>query len=183
MSICGIDEAGRGCIAGSLAVAGVILNTQVDGLNDSKKLSAKKREELYEIIIKNSNYHIVLIDSLKIDKIGLSLAIKNAIIEIKNNLKIDRYIMDGNTNFGINGVEFLIKADTKVSEVSASSILAKVSRDRKILESAKLYPEYEFDKHKGYGTKLHIQKIKEFGYSPIHRKSFKIKSLTQKNIF
>ena len=183
MSICGIDEAGRGCIAGNLAVAGVILHNEIKELNDSKKLSAKKREELYEVITQKADYHIVSIDSVRVDEIGLSLCIKNAIIEIKEKLKADKYIMDGNTNFGVNGVEFLIKADAKVAEVSASSILAKVSRDREILKSAKLYPEYQFEKHKGYGTKLHIQKIKEFGYSPIHRKSFKLKSLNQKSLF
>lgn len=177
MVICGIDEAGRGCIAGSLAVVGVILNSKTNGLKDSKKLTPKRREVLYEIIVENSNYHLVMIDSAKIDEIGLSLAIKNAIIEIKKTLKADRYILDGNTNFGVDGVEFLIKADDKIPEVSASSILAKVSRDREILELAKIYPKYEFEKHKGYGTKLHIKKIREFGYSPIHRKSFKIKSL------
>lgn len=183
MKICGIDEAGRGCLAGSLAVAGVVLNSKVDGLADSKKLSAKKREEIFETIKENSNYHIVLINSEKIDEIGLSSAIKSAIIEIMQNIKADRYIMDGNSSFGIENLEHLIKADDKILEVSASSILAKVTRDREIIELAKSYPQYQFEKHKGYGTKLHIEKIKEFGYSKLHRKSFKLKSLTEKTLF
>lgn len=183
MVICGIDEAGRGCLAGSLAVAGVVLKKDINGVNDSKKLSAKKREELFEIIKENSTYHIILTTSEVIDKIGLSIALKNSILEIMNLIKADKYIIDGNTNFGIKNLKAIIKADSKILEVSASSILAKVSRDREILELAKDYPEYQFQKHKGYGTKLHIEKIKEFGYSKLHRKSFKLKSMDRDSLF
>jgi ribonuclease HII len=175
--ICGIDEAGRGCLAGHLAVAGVILKSEIEGLNDSKKLSEKRREELYEIIIENSFYEIVLTSSEEIDDIGLSKALHNSILKIKNSLvQASKIIMDGNTSFGVEGVVPIVKADASVVEVSAASILAKVSRDRLILEADREFPQYGFKKHKGYGTKLHRQMIKKFGLTSVHRKSFKIKS-------
>lgn len=173
--ICGIDEAGRGCLAGPLVVAGVILQKSVDGLADSKKLSEKKREILFEKIIQNAAYEIVFTDNKTIDKIGLSLAIKNSIIQIMSKLKPKKTIMDGNTTFGVFGVEAIIKADTKIAEVSAASILAKVSRDRYIVEQAFNFPLYRFEKHKGYGTALHRALIKEHGYCDLHRRSFKIR--------
>lgn len=182
ISLCGIDEAGRGCLAGSLCVVGVVLKSDIEGLGDSKKLSSKKREALFEQIKQNSIYHIVLTDSSKIDEVGISQAIQDSLKEIMQKIKADRYIFDGNTNYKIPNLENLIKADDKVKEVSASSILAKVTRDREILDLAKDYPEYAFEKHKGYGTKLHIEKIKEFGYTKLHRKTYKIKSL-QKSLF
>jgi ribonuclease HII len=176
-NLCGIDEAGRGPYAGPLVVAGVVLNSNIEELNDSKKLSEKKREILYDKIIQNSNYHIVFKTNDEIDALGLSLCLKNSIEEIMQNVKSDEYLMDGNTTFGVDDLKFLVKADAKIAEVSAASILAKVSRDRYMCEIAKKYPNYGFEKHKGYGTKVHTQAIKEFGYSKIHRKSFKIKAL------
>jgi len=176
MKICGIDEAGRGCLAGPLVVAGVILSKDIDGLTDSKKLSEKKRELLYEQIIQNAKYEIVFTDNETIDKIGLSLSIKNSLIKIMEVLKPEYTIFDGNTTFGVLGIEAIIKADQSVAEVSAASILAKVSRDRYIVEQASLYPLYQFEKHKGYGTKLHRELIKEHGYCSLHRQSFKIKN-------
>ena len=175
--ICGIDEAGRGCLAGPLVVAGVILKNSVDGLADSKKLSEKKREILFEKVIQNSEYEIVFTDNKTIDKIGLSLAIKNSIMQIMASLNPTHTIMDGNTTFGVENVEAIIKADDKIVEVSAASILAKVSRDRYIVEQASNFPLYQFEKHKGYGTALHRELIKEHGYCKLHRSSFKIKSL------
>ncbi|PID48168.1 MAG: ribonuclease HII [Proteobacteria bacterium] len=177
--LCGIDEAGRGCLAGHLVVAGCVLDEKIEGLTDSKKLTAKKREQLYGILIKKSKYKIVKFSSARVDEKGLSWCLKIAIDQIKNHFKNCEILMDGNTNFGINGVKTLIKADAKVPEVSGASILAKVTRDRLIVEADKLYPQYGFKNHKGYGTKLHVEKIKEFGYCPIHRKSFKIKNLHQ----
>ena len=181
--LCGIDEAGRGCIAGPLVVAGVVLTSKIEGLDDSKKLSKNQREELFEIIIKNSFYRIVFTDNKTIDKMGLSFALRNSIQKIKNRINDCDSLIDGNSNYSVEGVRWMIKADAKISEVSAASILAKVSRDRYMLKIDKKYPLYGFKEHKGYGTKKHIQMIKEFGLSKIHRKSFKIKELREPTLF
>lgn len=170
----GIDEAGRGCLAGPLCVAGVVLKRPIEGLADSKKLSQSRRETFYEKIVKNSLYKIVFTDAKTIDKIGLSQAIKNSLNTILSSLGHSRAIFDGNTTFGVNNLESLIKADTKVAQVSAASILAKVSRDRYMVEQNKHYPQYQFDKHKGYGTKLHRELIKKYGICKEHRESFKL---------
>ena len=175
--LCGIDEAGRGPIAGDLVMAGCILHKYIDGLNDSKKLSEKKRESLYELIVKASTYHIVSISPREIDEKGISSCLKRGLIEIMANLECQEYLFDGNSNFGVQGLPTMIKADGKVAEVSAASILAKVTHDRDILKEAKLYPEYQFEKHKGYGTALHVEMIKEHGYCEIHRRSYKLKAL------
>ena len=175
--LCGIDEAGRGPIAGDLVVAGCILHSDIDGLNDSKKLTSKKRELLFEEIIKLSTYHIVKFSPKQVDADGISLCLKKALTEILDTLDAESYLFDGNTTFGVKGLETMIKADGKVAQVSAASILAKVTHDRDILEEAKLYPKYEFEKHKGYGTKRHIELIKKYGYCDIHRRSYKIKAL------
>jgi ribonuclease HII len=181
--ICGIDEAGRGCLAGPLVVAGVIMIDEIKGLDDSKQLSEKKRESLYAQIIQKSHYEIVFTDNKTIDEIGLSKAIKNAIIMIVEKLKPDHTIMDGNTTFGVPHIEAIIKADATVPQVSAASILAKVSRDRYIVEQDVYFPEYGFAKHKGYGTKHHVAMIAKHGHCPLHRKSFKVKSLAQMTLF
>jgi len=174
--ICGIDEAGRGPIAGSLVMAGVILNEKIEGLNDSKKLSEKKRESLYEIIKNSSKWFIYEVKASKIDNAGLSKAIKESLLAIKNYFDEDiDFLFDGNSSFGVSDISTLVKADTKVSAVSAASILAKVYRDRQMKEFAKIYPDYGFEKHKGYGTKAHLEAIAKYGYCKIHRKSFKIK--------
>jgi len=175
--LCGIDEAGRGPWAGPMTIAGVKLHKNILKLNDSKKLSEKKRELLYDIIIKNSSYHIVSIDNHTIDKLGLSKCLKNAINEIINNINATSYLMDGNTSFGIENLEHKIKADATVKEVSAASILAKVTRDRYMIEISKDYPNYDFHKHKGYGTKAHKEAILEYGFCPIHRRSYNIKGI------
>jgi len=175
--LCGIDEAGRGPIAGDLVVAGVILKKEIKGLADSKQLSAKKREQLFDLIVENTTYHIVKHSAQLIDELGLSQCMRNSLEEIVATLRADKYLFDGNTSFGVTRLETMIKADTKVAEVSAASILAKVTRDRSMVEMAKLYPQYDFEKHKGYITKLHVEKIKEFGYCKIHRKSYKVKAL------
>jgi ribonuclease HII len=133
--------------------------------------------ENIEIIKENSHHHIVLTSNKDIDRLGIAVCIKNSIIEIMEHLKGYHYLMDGNTSFGILNLHYLIKADAKIKEVSAASILAKVSRDRYMCEIASSYPEYFFDKHKGYGTKTHIEAIITHGYSDIHRRSFKIKQL------
>jgi len=177
MVICGIDEAGRGPIAGPLVIAGVILKEEIEGLKDSKKLTPKKREKLFEEIIQKSEYKIVEVSNKTIDEKGLSFAINFALNEIVNSLKADKYIFDGNSKFGVEILETLIKGDDKVKEISAASILAKVTRDRFMIEISKNYPNYNFAKHKGYITKEHIEEIKKYGYSDIHRKSYKLKAL------
>lgn len=174
---CGIDEAGRGPLAGPLVVAGVTLKKEIIGLNDSKKLSEKKREKLYEEIIENSFFHIVFTDAKTLDKDGLSLCLKNSILEIMENIKANEFLMDGNTSFGIEDLKHEIKADANYPEVSAASILAKVSRDRYMCEISCKYPSYNFEKHKGYGTKAHIEAIIKYGRSEEHRYSFKTKGV------
>ncbi len=174
MIFCGIDEAGRGPLCGPLVVAGVILNNKIDGLNDSKKLSAKNRDILYDKIVLNSNYFISFSSNYEIDKYGLSCCMSKSIKEIIKNIKADLYLIDGNTTFKVPNISNEIKADQKYHEVMCSSILAKVSRDRHMISQHKLYPNYGFDKNKGYGTKTHYEAIKKYGLTPIHRKSFKI---------
>jgi ribonuclease HII len=175
--LCGIDEAGRGPLAGPLVVAGVLLYRNITGLNDSKKLTKKKRDILFDKIKSNSSYYIIFTDNKTLDNIGLTLAIKNSVEKIICNIDAKSYLIDGNTSFGIDLLEHKIKADTLIKEVSAASILAKVSRDRFMYSLSSKYKNYNFDKHKGYGTKAHIEAIKKFGLSDIHRISFKIKSL------
>jgi len=179
-NLCGIDEAGRGPFAGPLVVAGVILKKELQELDDSKKLTEKKRKKLFDIIKENSIHHIVFTSAKEIDELGLSICLQNSIKEIMKNLDAQQYLMDGNTAFGIANLQYLIKADAQIKEVSAASILAKVSRDRYMCEISSSYPQYSFEKHKGYGTKAHIEAIVTYGYSDIHRRSFKIKQL--KNI-
>ena len=181
--LCGIDEAGRGCLAGPLVVAGAVLKEPILGLNDSKQLSEKQREALFEILKEKSEHKIVFCDHQMVDEKGLSACLQYAIVSIKAHFLDYEILMDGNCNFGVSGISTMIKADAKVAEVSAASILAKVSRDRFMCEIASLYPQYDFEKHKGYGTALHVQKIQEFGYCEIHRKSFKLKSLHQPSLF
>ena len=177
--LCGIDEAGRGPCAGDLVVAGCIFHKEikVEGLNDSKKISEKRRSIMYEQILPNTQNHIVVISPQEIDEEGLSKCMTKALLEIQANLKADEYLFDGNTTFGVKNLNTMIKADGKIAEVSAASILAKVTHDRNIIRDAKLYPEYGFEKHKGYGTAFHTDMIKKYGYCPIHRKSFKLKAL------
>ena len=190
-NLCGIDEAGRGPLAGPMVVAGVILEKDILGLNDSKVLSEKKREKLFDEIKEKSKYHIVFKSAKEIDDFGISFCLKSSILEIMQNLQefSNSFLMDGNTNFGIENLQKEIKADAKYKEVSAASILAKVSRDRFMDEISPLYANYNFHKHKGYGTKAHIEAIRKFGRSDIHRFSFKLKalgeteSLLQKTLF
>lgn len=180
--ICGIDEVGRGCVAGDMLVCGCVLTSEISGLRDSKKLSEKKRNELYEIIILNSKFKLCWYSSQIIDEKGLSWCLKDAIMQIKKALNANSYIMDGNTNFGIKNVKAIIKADDKIPSVSAASILAKVKRDDYMRKMHKLYPNYSYNSNKGYLSKSHLEAIKKFGTSPIQRKSFQIKEL-QRGLF
>jgi len=176
-TLCGIDEAGRGPLAGPLVMAGVILLEPLIGLNDSKKLTAKKREKLYTDIIQNSLYHIVIIDANTIDELGISASLKSGLEEIMVALPSPRTLFDGNSRFGVKGIETLIKADALIPQVSAASILAKVTRDRIMTQFATSYPMYGFEKHMGYGTSSHIEAIKTHGRSAIHRHSYKINGI------
>lgn len=181
--LCGIDEAGRGCLAGPLVVAGAVLKQNVSGLNDSKMLSEKERERLFEILQSATEHKIIFCDNVMVDKIGLSACLKYAIETIKTHFSECDILMDGNCTFGVQGITTMVKADAKVPEVSAASILAKVSRDRYMKEIAPLYPCYGFEGHKGYGSALHVKRIKEHGYCALHRQSFKIKALHQPSLF
>ena len=175
--LCGIDEAGRGPLAGSLVIAGVILLNSVEGLMDSKKLTEKKREKLYPLVLENSKYHIVSFSAKEVDELGISKCLHNGLKEIQNNLTNCSYLFDGNSTFGVDNIENMVKADDKIAEVSAASILAKVSHDREMIEFSKIYPEYGFEKHKGYGTKAHREALAKFGRCKVHRKTFKVKEL------
>jgi ribonuclease HII len=183
MLICGIDEAGRGTLAGSLFMAGVVLKSPVSGLRDSKKLTSKKREALFPEIIKNSNYHIFSASAKEIDEIGLSALLQKGLREIISNLQADRYIFDGKAKFGVEQLETVVGGDNLIDEISAASVLAKVSKDREMIDFGEQYPEWGFEGHKGYGSQSHIEAIEKFGYSPIHRRSFKIKKLQQGSLF
>lgn len=182
MSLCGIDEAGRGCIAGDLVVAGCVLGEgiAIAGLNDSKKLTPKRREALHEEIVQKAAFHIVVISSAQIDAKGISSCMKEALLEIQTQLQAERYLFDGNTTFGVGNLETMVQADGIIQEVSAASILAKVTHDRNIIRDALRFPQYAFEKHKGYGTKLHVERILEHGYCEIHRRSYKLKALEPK---
>lgn len=177
--ICGIDEAGRGPLAGPVVVAAVIMpkDSMIEGVNDSKKVSEKKREVLYEQIKQEAiSYGIGIIEQEIIDEINILNATKegltNAIkeLEIKPNL----ILVDALTHINTLGIpyESIIKGDAKSYSIAAASILAKVTRDRIMRQWDEIYPQYGFEKHKGYGTKMHIDAIKEYGICPIHRKSF-----------
>lgn len=186
-SICGIDEAGRGPLAGPVYAAAVILpmDLEIDGLNDSKKLSEKKREALFDIICEKAiSYSIGIATEEEIDEINILnatfLAMRRAVDGL--HIKPDYALIDGNQHPGLSiDDETVIKGDGKSMSIAAASILAKVSRDRFMLEIAQKYPEYCFEKHKGYGTKLHYEMIEKYGVSPVHRKSFLKKILGNNN--
>jgi ribonuclease HII len=185
--ICGVDEAGRGPLAGPVCAAAVILpeNTDIEGLNDSKKLSEKKREALYDVICEKALSYAVCYGTLEeIEQFNILEATFLAMNRAIENLdtKPDYALIDGNQiPKGIKiPCETVVKGDAKSSSIAAASILAKVTRDRLLLEYDKQYPEYNFKKHKGYGTKEHTDLILKYGPSPIHRMSFLKKLLGDK---
>lgn len=181
--LCGIDEAGRGPLAGSLVIAGVILKTPVEGLMDSKKLTEKKREALYPLVLENAEYHIVTFSAQEVDELGVSQCLQQGLQRIQEHLPEAEYLFDGNSTFGVDNITTMVKADAKVEEVSAASILAKVTHDREMIEMAKKYPEYGFDKHKGYGTKAHIEALIKYDRCEVHRKTFRVKGLDEPTLF
>lgn len=177
-AVCGVDEAGRGPLAGPVYAAAVILpeGCEIEGLNDSKKLTEKKREALFDIITEKAvSYSIASVDAKTIDDINILqatyLAMKKAVEGL--GVPADYALIDGNRMppLSING-ETVVKGDAKSPSIAAASILAKVSRDRYMLELDKVMPEYQFAKHKGYGTKLHYEMLTEHGISEHHRMSF-----------
>ena len=185
LSVCGIDEAGRGPLAGPVYAAAVILpdGLEIEGLNDSKKLTEKKREALFDVIIENAlACSVGTASEREIDEINILqatfLAMKRAVEGLK--IPADYALVDGNRMppLGIPG-ETIIKGDAKSPSVAAASIIAKVSRDRFMYELDKKLPEYQFSKHKGYGTALHYEMIKKYGVSEYHRLSF-LKNLSEK---
>ncbi len=183
--VCGVDEAGRGPLAGPVYAAAVILpaNYTHPVLNDSKKLTEKKRDEVFDDIIRDAvAYSVGFATEKEIDEINILnatfLAMKRAVDGLS--VKPDLAYIDGNRypKTGVKEVT-IVKGDAKCMSVAAASVLAKVSRDRFMLQMAEKYPEYQFPKHKGYGTKLHYEMIEKYGVSEIHRKSFLKKILNK----
>lgn len=178
-TVCGVDEAGRGPLAGPVFAAAVVLRKGqiIEGVNDSKKLSEKKREALFDKIKEEALYYCIsLVDEKTIDDVNILNATFIAMNNVINGLAVkpDYALIDGNKiPRGIDiDCEAVVKGDSKSASVAAASILAKVSRDRYMLAMAEKYPQYKFEKHKGYGTKLHYEMLDEYGPSEIHRKSF-----------
>lgn len=176
--ICGVDEAGRGPLAGPVCAAAVILppNAEIPGLNDSKKLSDKKRRELFPLIKKIAlAYAIVMVDEKTIDQINILQATFRAMERSVAQLDTtpDYILVDGNKlpDLTVNA-KAVVHGDSLSASIAAASVLAKVSRDDFMLEQAKIYPEYGFEIHKGYGTKAHTAAILEHGPCPIHRTTF-----------
>ena len=178
-NLCGIDEAGRGPLAGPVVVAGVIMpeDSMIEGVNDSKKVSEKKRELLYDKIIEEAlAYSVAIIGQDVIDEINILNATKSGVTKVIEELDVkpDLILIDALEHIDTKGIpyESIIKGDAKCYSISAASIIAKVTRDRIMREWDNVYPQYGFIQHKGYGTAKHIAAIKEYGLCPIHRKSF-----------
>ena len=183
--VCGVDEAGRGPLAGPVYAAAVILPDGLEemGINDSKKMSEKKREQLFDIIVENATaYGIGFATETEIDEINILnatfLAMRRAVEAM--GVKPDLVLVDGNRKPNTGYEEMtLVKGDAKSISISAASILAKVSRDRYMKDLAERHPEYKFEQHKGYGTKLHYEMIEQYGILPDHRRSF-LKKILEK---
>lgn len=184
--ICGVDEAGRGPLAGDVYAAAVILRDgdTIDYLNDSKKISEKRREELFDVIRERAVAYAIATASVEeIDRLNIlnaaMLAMKRAVEGL--GVDPDLALIDGNKLPDLNcPARFVIKGDATSASISAASVLAKVARDRYMRELAEKYPQYAFEKHKGYGTKLHYEMLEKHGISEIHRRSF-LKKLTNES--
>lgn len=176
--LCGVDEAGRGCLAGEVFVGAVVFDetAYIEGLNDSKKLSAKRREALFdEVVSKCVCYCVATATVEEVERLNVLRATMLAMERAVGGLPIkpDLVLVDGNTlpNLEV-PAESIVHGDGRSFSIAGASILAKVSRDRYMLEVAKEYPQYGFERHKGYGTKLHYQRLEEFGPCEVHRPSF-----------
>ena len=185
--ICGIDEAGRGPLAGPVVVGAVIMprDSMIEGVNDSKKVSEKKREKLFDIITEEAiAYGVGIIDQKEIDRINILNATKEGLtMAVKElNPKPDLIIVDALSKIDTEGIPYksIIKGDAKCYSIACASIIAKVTRDRIMRQWDEVYPQYGFIKHKGYGTAAHIAAIKEYGLCPLHRLSF-VKNIINKN--
>lgn len=176
--VCGVDEAGRGPLAGPVCAAAVVLpkGLILEGVNDSKKLTEKKREALFDVITEQAlDWSVAFATVEEIEEINIlnaaMLAMKRAVEELKN--PVDFAIIDGNRKPPLEiDCEAVVKGDAKSMSVAAASILAKVSRDRILRQYAVDYPQYGFEKHKGYGTKVHVEALKKYGPCEVHRPSF-----------
>ena len=177
-AVCGVDEAGRGPLAGPVCAAAVILppHVEIPGLNDSKKLTDKRRRELYPVIMEKAvAYGIAFASHQEIDSINILqatyLAMERAIAQL--NVRPDMALIDGNRakDFGL-PVKTVVQGDSLSASIAAASVLAKVTRDDVMLKLAEEYPQYGFEIHKGYGTKAHYEALRTYGPSPIHRMSF-----------
>ncbi|MDD6568926.1 MAG: ribonuclease HII [Eubacteriales bacterium] len=185
--VCGVDEAGRGPLAGDVYAAAVILpkGCVIEGVNDSKKLSEKKREALFDKIVEQCvSYGVGTASVEEIDEINILqatfLAMRRAVDALE--VKPDIALIDGNRKPGLDIAQWdIVKGDASSANIAAASIIAKVSRDRYMKDIAKKYPQYQFEKHKGYGTKLHYEMLDKYGISDIHRKTFLKKYLEKKN--
>lgn len=187
MAVLGIDEVGRGPWAGPLVAGAVVLREPVNGLRDSKKLTAKKRTVLDQEIRSHGFVGLGWVRPEEIDRLGMTSAVKLAMLRAVKDVhsqggEYDKIVIDGSYNFlqlvrGLQcsdeAIMTMVKADNTVPEVSAASIVAKVARDNYMKEIATEYPEYGFDAHVGYGTKVHHEALKQFGITPEHRRSFK----------
>ena len=174
--IVGVDEVGRGCLAGPVIAAAVILKNNIPGLRDSKKLSKSKREELSSIIIQNSYYSFGSASVKEIDRINILqaslLAMKRAILNLS--VEPGKILVDGTHKPDLDiDTQTIVGGDSIVDEISAASIIARVYRDNLMMQFDKKYPDYYFSSHKGHGTKIHKAAIKKHGITPIHRKTFK----------
>lgn len=184
--IAGVDEAGRGPLAGPVCAAAVILpeDAYIEGINDSKKLSEKRRAELFDVICEKAvSYSICMVDEKRIDEINILNATYEAMNGAVSHLaqKPDYVLIDGNRISGMSVPhETVVKGDAKSVSIAAASILAKVSRDRFICKTAEIYPQYGFEKHKGYGTAEHNEAILKYGPCPVHRRTFLKKLLGDK---
>jgi ribonuclease HII len=179
VSICGIDEAGRGPLAGPVVVACSLMpkESMIEGVNDSKKISEKKREKLYDLILDEAiSYGIGIVDQKEIDEINILQATKKGLTEAIKQMEIkpNVILVDALNNIDTLKIPYqsIIKGDAKSYAIAAASIIAKVTRDRIMREWDNVYPQYGFASHKGYGTAKHILAIKEYGPCPLHRKSF-----------
>lgn len=176
--LCGVDEAGRGPLAGPVCAAAVILprGLEIPGVNDSKKLSEKRREALYDVIISSAMaYGIAFADVEEIERLNILhatfLAMNRAIAQLS--VRPELALIDGNRDSDIEvPSRCIVKGDSRCADIAAASILAKVTRDRYMIKMAEQYPQYGFEQHKGYGTKQHYAALREYGATPIHRMSF-----------